>query len=234
MNCIVIDDDVFSRKLVEEYVRKTESLVLLHSVSSAIEALNLMNSGDVVDLIFLDIEMPEMSGLDFLNSLTVFPQIIIISQKEKYAVNAFDFELTDYLLKPITYSRFHKAVQKALNRHKDTVGNDIFIKQNNLLLKLKFSDILWIEAMENYVVINCFSEKYTIHFTMLAIEKKLPSKQFVRVHRSFIVNIDQIHSIVDKTIVIATESSPSNHIPIGKVYKNNLLKTLNLMVREGG
>ena len=243
MNCIIIDDDEFIIKIIEEFVRKTDTLNLVRSMTSAIEAINLLGSGEKIDLIFLDIEMPEMSGLEFLSSLTVYPQIIIISNKDKYAINAFDFDVTDYLVKPLTYSRFSKAIGKALSRKKikeqtavgseqTIVDNNIFIKQGTSLLKIKFSEILWIEAMENYIVINTFNQKYTVHFTMRAIEQKLPPKHFLRVHRSFIVNINEVHSIEEKTINIVTKNSEINTVPIGKVYRNNLLKKINLMTRE--
>jgi len=235
MNCIIIDDDSFVRKITEDFVKKTESLTLLYSLSNAVDAINVLGSNENVDLIFLDIEMPEMSGIDFLNASNTLPQIIIISLKEKYAIEAFEYDVTDYLLKPFTYSRFCKAVNKALDRQEKNrmyaKADEIFIKHNSSLVKLKYIDILWVEAMENYVVINTFDEKYMIHFTMRAIEKKLPSKRFLRVHRSFIVNIGSIQSIGDNTIYIKTNEKTKNEIPIGKVFKDNLLKTLNVIVR---
>jgi DNA-binding LytR/AlgR family response regulator len=204
-------------------------------VSSAVEALNMLNSNENVDLIFLDIEMPEMSGIDFLNALSSLPQIIIISSKDKYAINAFEYDVTDYLLKPFAYSRFCKAVNKAQERQEKSrlhsKGDEIFIKHNSSLVKLKYSDILWVEAMENYVIINTFDDKYTIHFTMRAIEEKLPPKIFLRVHRSFIVNTERIHSIEDNLIQIKTNDKIKNSIPIGKSYKDRLLKDLNVIVR---
>lgn len=235
MNCIIIDDDIFIRKITEDFVKKTESLTLLHSLSSPVKAINVLNSDENIDLIFLDIEMPEMTGIDFLNALSSLPQVIIISSKEKYAVNAFEYDVTDYLLKPFTYSRFCKAVNKAAERQEKSrihsKGDKIFIKHNYSLVKLKYSDILWIEAMENYVVINTYDNKYTIHFTMRAIEEKLPSKQFMRIHRSFIVNTEGIHSIEDNMILIKTSDKAKNSIPIGKSYKENLLKDLNVIIR---
>ena len=236
MNCIIIDDDEFVRKIIEEFVAKTTSLTLLHSLSSAVEAINILSSHEnEIDLIFLDIEMPEMSGIEFLNSLVKAPQIIIVSKKEKYAVNAFEYDITDYLLKPVNYSRFCKAVSKAFERQEKSrmyaKTDEIFIKHNALLVKLKYSDILWVEAMENYVIINTLDEKYTIHFTMRAIEEKLPPKQFMRVQRSFIVNLDRIHSVGDNTIHIKTGSKTTNDIPIGKTYKDKLLKELNVILR---
>ena len=235
MNCIIVDDDGLVRKIMEDFIQKTESLKLLHSLSGAMEAIRVLNSNEDIDLIFLDIEMPEMSGIDFLNSLSVLPQIIIISSKDKYAINAFEYDVTDYLLKPFSYSRFFKAVNKALERREKgrlhAKSSEIFIKHHSTLVKLKYDDILWIEAMENYVIIYTFSEKYTIHFTMYAIEEKLPSKQFLRVHRSFIVNVDSIQSIEDNTIHINTDNKTKNYIPIGKLYKDKLLKRLNVIVK---
>ena len=231
MNCIIIDDDDFVRKITEDFVGRTTSLKLLYSLPSAVEAVNILNQGnDTIDLIFLDIEMPEMTGIDFLNTLTSLPQIIIISSKEKYAVNAFEYDVTDYLLKPFAYARFSKAVNKALERQKKTkihaVESEIFIKHNYTLVKLKYADIHWVEAMENYIVINTFDEKYTMHFTMRAIEEKLPRKQFLRVHRSFIVNLEKIHSIEEKSIQIITNGMVTNKIPIGRTYKDKLLSEL--------
>ena len=235
MNCIIVDDDSFIRKITEDFVKKTESLKLLHSLSNAVDAINVLSSNENVDLIFLDIEMPEMTGIDFLNALNILPQIIIISSKEKYAINAFEYDVTDYLLKPFSYSRFSKAVGKALDRQeKNRVhakADEIFIRHNSALVKLKYTDILWVEAMENYVIINTFDEKYMIHFTMRSIEEKLPQKRFMRVHRSFIVNIDCINSIGDNMIHIKTMDKAKNEIPIGKVFKDKLLKALNVIAR---
>ena len=235
MNCIIVDDDSFVRKITEDFVKKTESLTLLHSLSSAVDAINVLNANENIDLIFLDIEMPEMTGIDFLNSLSTFPQVIIISSKEKYAIDAFEYDVTDYLLKPFAYSRFCKAVTKVLERQEKSrmhaKGDEIFIKHNSSLVKLKYAEILWVEAMENYVIINTFDEKYMIHFTMRSIEEKLPLKQFLRVHRSFIVNIGGIHSIEDNTILIKTNDKSKNSIPIGKSYKDKLLKELNVIIR---
>jgi len=234
MNCIIVDDDILIRKIVEDFVKKTESLTLLHSLSSAIKAIEVLNSNESIDLIFLDIEMPEMTGIDFLNRLSTLPQIIIISSKEQYAIKAFDYDVTDYLLKPVDYTRFRKAVSKALERQEKSrihaKNDEIFIKHNATLIKLKYTDILWVEAMENYVIINTFDEKYTIHFTMRAIEDKLLQKRFMRVHRSFIVNVNNIHSIGDNTIYIKSNSKTMNDIPIGKSYKDKLLKELNVVI----
>ncbi len=233
MNCIIIDDDLMSRRIIEEFIERTDSLHLLNSYENAVDAINAFNTGEDVDLIFLDIEMPEMSGIDFLETLQNPPQIIIISSKEKYALDAFNYDVTDYLLKPITYSRFFKAINKANIRFKnkvDTKENEIFIKKNSALVRLKYEDILWVEALENYVIFNTYEDKYTIHFTMKAIESKLPSNKFSRVHRSYIVNTSSINVIEDNSIVIKTKDG-SKSIPIGKSYKDKLMGDINLMIK---
>jgi len=232
MNCIIIDDDALSRRVVEEFVERTEFLSLKHSFKDAVEAINTFNQGnDEIDLIFLDIEMPEMDGIDFMNALKNLPQVIIVSSKEKYAVNAFDYDVTDYLLKPITYSRFYKAVLKAKNIHEIKEHHDvdeIYIKKNSALVRLKYDEILWIEALENYVIINSFSKKFTVHFTMKSIESQLPSKHFKRGHRSYIINVKKIDRIEDNEIYIKNSEGLKN-IPIGKAYKEKFMNDINLI-----
>lgn len=235
MNCIIIDDDKLSRRIIEEFIHKTEFLNLVNAYSNAVEAINFLKSGEDIDLIFLDIEMPEMTGIDFLNTLNNPPQVIIASSKGEYALDAFEYDVTDYLLKPISYSRFFKAVDKAYNRGNkvkiDSLGKDeIFIKRNSTLVRLNFDNILWVEALENYVIFNTYDDKFTIHFTMKAIEQKLPTSKFVRVHRSYIVNITSINVIEDNAIIIEVEEG-KKAIPIGKSYKEKLMKDLNLIFK---
>jgi DNA-binding LytR/AlgR family response regulator len=233
MNCIIIDDDLMSRRVLEEFVGRTEQLNLLNSYENAVDAINAFNTGEDVDLIFLDIEMPEMSGIDFLETLQNPPQIIIVSSKEKYALDAFNYDVTDYLLKPVSYSRFFKAINKANIRFKNKVDSkedEIFIKKNSALVRLKYDEILWVEALENYVIFTTYSDKYTIHFTMKAIEQKLPSTMFTRVHRSFIVNTRSINLIEDNSVIIKTKEG-SKTIPIGKSYKDKLMGDINLMIK---
>jgi DNA-binding LytR/AlgR family response regulator len=233
MNCIIIDDDEMSRRVMEEFINRTDFLNLSSSFSNAVEAINYTKQGEEVHLIFLDIEMPEMSGIEFMNTLTHPPQVIIVSSKEKYAIQAFDYSVTDYLLKPITYARFFKAASKAyeiFNKGRSLVDVDkeIFIKKNSSLVRIKYNDILWVEALENYVVINTITDKFTIHFTMKSIENQLPSLKFKRVHRSFIVNVSRITSIEDNSVIIKLNES-KKVIPIGKSYRDKLLSEINLM-----
>ncbi len=234
MNCIVIDDDQLSLKVVEEFINRTEFLELIGSFHDAVEAINMMNASDTtVDLIFLDIEMPEMTGIEFLNTVKDLPQVIIISSQEKYALQAFDYEVTDYLLKPITYSRFYKAAQKSLDSHNvkeynQKENDEIFIKKDSALIRLKYKDILWVEAMENYVVIQTYNEKFTIHFTMKSILKQLPALYFKRIHRSYIVNVKNIEKIEDNEVILESNKGMRN-LPIGKAYKEKFMREINLI-----
>jgi DNA-binding LytR/AlgR family response regulator len=242
MNCIIIDDDKLSRKVIEEFIERTESTSLVASFESAIDAINSIKVSPVeIDLVFLDIEMPEMTGIEFLNTFKDHPQVIIVSAKEKYALEAFEYDVTDYLLKPISYARFYKAVTKAQSVHSDKKqmvsasfdegNNEIFIKRGSRIVRLNYNDILFVEALENYVIVTTYIEKYTIHFTMKSIITKLPLKLFKRVHRSFIVNITQIKGIEDNSVIVKLEEG-TKVIPIGKSYKEKLMKEINLITKD--
>ncbi|SMO72814.1 two component transcriptional regulator, LytTR family [Saccharicrinis carchari] len=237
MNCIIIDDDKFSTRVITDFVNKTDELNLIGTYESAVDGINYLNgkNAEQIDILFLDIEMPEMTGIDVLKTLQVLPQVIIYSSQDKYAVESYEYNVTDYLLKPVTYPRFLKAINKVKekNEKREDVtksGTEIFIKNNSSLVRVKYQDILWIEALENYVVVNSFNEKYTIHFTMKAIADKMPADKFVRVHRSFIVNISKIKVIEDNSVVIKTETG-SKVIPIGKSYKDQLMNDINLITK---
>jgi DNA-binding LytR/AlgR family response regulator len=237
MKCIIIDDDHIVRKLIEGFVKKTKKLELLGSFENPVVALDKYADSDQIDLIFLDVEMPEMSGLELLENLKTEPRVIIISGKDKYAINAFDYDVTDYLLKPITYSRFYKAVERASEKMTLVEGDDnadrdakdeIFVKENTSLKRVKFNDICFIEAQENYISLQTYDKRHLIHFTMKAIEKELPSKQFLRIHRSYFVNLDKIDSITGNQINVKLKNETA-HLPIGKSYKEDLMSRLNLM-----
>ncbi len=232
MNCIIVDDDKLQKRIVEEYIKKTDSLNLIGSFDSAIDAIPILNSNLEIHLIFLDIEMPEMNGIEFLDSLQHLPQIVIMSSKDKYALDAFEYDVTDYLLKPISYARFYKAVDKVYNKLNKQKNNDgIFIKNSsNTLVRLNYNDILWVEALENYVVVNNYKDKYTILFTMKAMEKKLPANTFTRVHRSYIVNVKKINVIEDNSIIMKT-STGTKMIPIAKSYKEKLMSYINIAIK---
>ena len=235
MNCIIVDDDKLSCKVLSELVRRSSFLNLLGVFDNAISARNDLMTRSDIDLIFLDIHMPVMDGFDFIGSLENPPSIIMVTNNENLAVKAFDFDVIDYLLKPVVYARFCKAVDKVVRYQNKNISEnlgqqEIFIKKGSALVKLKLNDIVFVEALENYVVVNSNTEKYTIHFTMKAIEQQLPSMLFIRVHRSYIVNKSRINMIRDNFLEIS-DLNDNSSIPIGKSYRDNLLKEINVMMR---
>jgi DNA-binding LytR/AlgR family response regulator len=235
MNCIVVDDDKLSCKVIEGFVNKSSSLNLVGTYSDSISARNELTRRQDIDLIFLDIQMPEMDGFDFMGSLEYPPNIIIISSAEEHALRAFDFNVVDYLLKPISYARFCKAIDKTMryfSRKESTASGDeeIFIKKGSSLVKLKIREIIFVEALENYVTLNTNDERFTIHFTMKAIESQLPAGVFIRVHRSFIINKSMIQSIKENSLDLAVGKTIKS-IPVGKSYRDILLNDINVMAR---
>ena len=168
MNCIIVDDDKLCCKLLEGFVNKNTSLSLVGTFSDSVSARNELMKRKDIDLVLLDIEMPEMDGFDFIGSLEHPPNIIIVSGTEGYAMKAFEFNVVDYLLKPVTYSRFCKAIDKTTRyfSRKETVNSgdeEIFIKKGSSLVKLKINEIIYVEALENYVTLITGEEKFTIH-----------------------------------------------------------------------
>ncbi len=235
MNCIIVDDDNLTCKILEGYVSKSTSLTLIGSFSNSVEARNILTKRHDIDLIILDIEMPEMNGFDFIGSLDFPPNIIIVSSAEEYALKAFDFNVVDYLLKPVTYGRFCKAIDKTVRYFARKEGSpsgeeEIFIKKGSSLVKLKLRDIIYIEALENYVTLNTNDDKFTIHFTMKAIENQLPSGVFIRVHRSYIINKSMIQTIQENSLDLNVGGSLKN-VPVGKSFRDTLLNDINVMAR---
>jgi DNA-binding LytR/AlgR family response regulator len=235
MNCIIVDDDKLSCKILEGYVNKYTSLNLIGSFCDSVSARNELAQRKDIDLVLLDILMPEMDGFDFIGSLDHPPNIIIVSAAEEFALRAFEFNVVDYLLKPISYSRFCKAIDKTIRyfsrkETSKTGDEEIFIKKGSSLVKLKIKEIVFVEALENYVTLSTNNDKYTIHFTMKAIESQLPSSVFIRVHRSFIVNKSMIQAIKENSLDIVIGNAVKN-VPVGKSFKDGLLNDINVMAR---
>lgn len=235
MNCIIVDDDKMSCKLLEGFVRKSTSLNLLGTYSDSIAARNILTERKDIDLIILDIEMPEMDGFAFIGSLDTPPNIIIVTSAEEYALKAFDFNVVDYLLKPVSYGRFCKAIDKTIRYFSrkeapSTGDEEIFIKKGSSLVKLKLKDIIYIEALENYVTLTTRDDKFTIHFTMKAIENQVPAGVFIRVHRSFIINKSMIQAIRENSLDLAVGDTIKS-IPVGKSFREDLLNDINVMAR---
>lgn len=228
MNCIIVDDDDASRSLLMQIAKQVDYLTIVQTCSNPLEAMNILSREDV-DVIFLDIEMPEMSGMEMLKALDNRPHVILTTSHAEYALDAYELNVIDYLVKPVSLPRLLKALEKvkSISNSKDHIsaGRDyFFIKKDSVLTKLPIKDILWIEALGDYVTIHLKEQKFILHATLKAIEGKLPANKFVRVHRSYIVQIDNIKTVEDTTIFINEIS-----IPIGSIYKENFIKRLNLL-----
>jgi DNA-binding LytR/AlgR family response regulator len=235
MNCIIVDDDKVSCKVLESYVSKFSSLTLVGTFNDSVTARNEISRRKDIDIIFLDIEMPELNGLDFVGSIEYPPNIIVVSSAKEYALQAFDINAVDYLLKPVTYARFCKAIDKTIRYYsrKEPVNSgdqEIFIKKGSSLVKLKLRDIIYVEALENYVTVNTKEEKFTIHFTMKAIENQLPPSLFTRVHRSYIINKSMIQAIKENSLDV-TLGNQIKSIPVGKSFRDTLLNDINVMAK---
>ncbi len=226
LNCVVVDDSSIQRMIIAKLVNNHQNLNLLGDFSNAIEAKNYMSLHDV-DLIFLDVEMPVISGFDFLDGLKTKPQIVFITSKAEYAMKAFDYDATDYLKKPIAIDRFNAAVKRAIDNYqlkkenKEEEGEHIFIKSNLKKLKIFTSKIKWIEAFGDYVKVVTEDDSNLVLSTMKAFESDLSKEKFVRVHKSYIINIDKVERFNSKYAEIG-----STKIPLSRHKKEDLVKAL--------
>ncbi len=229
MRCIVVDDEDVARMVIKDFVERTEGLELVADIDNAIDAYNLLKK-EKIDLVFLDIEMPKMTGIELVESLEHKPQFVLVTGRNDYAVKAYELTITDYLIKPVEYKRFLQAVQKVENNFSkdvlDTQGNeDIYVKADSKIVRIKLKDIKFVEALSDYVIIHTGQKKFIVHSTMKGIAGRLPESEFSRVHRSFIVNINQIETIEDMSNIIM----PNKIIPIGASYKTSFFKKLNFL-----
>jgi DNA-binding LytR/AlgR family response regulator len=235
MFCI-LGGDRESCRVIEELVKKASSLELIGTFSEQETFRNLLLQGEKGALIFIDLDTVKFDIFDFLKSLQDQPNIILISASDQFALKAFDLNVIDYLSKPVAFPRFLKAIDKANKyySHKEVSNkgdNQIFIKKGSSLVKLKIKDIVFIEALENYITLNTTDGKYLIHFTMKGIENQLPSSLFIRIHRSFIINKSIIHAIHESSLDL-TIGNTIKTLPIGKSFREILMNDINLMSRQ--
>ncbi len=213
LNCLVIDDSSIQRMSITKLVNNHPNLNLIGDFSNAIEAKGFMTLHNV-DLIFLDIEMPVISGFVFLDGLKIKPQIIFITSKAEYALKAFDYDATDYLQKPIAVDRFNASVKRAMDLYllklesTEEDGDHIFIKSNLKKLKVFTSRIKWIEALGDYVKVVTEDSSNLVLSTMKSFENNLPANKFIRVHKSYIVNIDKVTSYNSRFVEIGVTKIP--------------------------
>ena len=223
LKTIIIDDDKFQLEVISSFVKKTKFLTLEASFDNPLNGLDAI-IGSNPDLLLLDIEMPELSGFDLIKSLKEPPQTIIITGKKDYAVQAFELDVLDYLVKPVDeYSRFLKAVTKAKENFtpkKEKVGESIYVRDDSLLVNVKTKDILYFEAFGDYVKIGTEAKVFIIHSTLTRIENRL-NEEFIRVHRSFIVRLDKIKNIDQGNL-----QTGEKIIPISQSMKPKLMSKI--------
>jgi DNA-binding LytR/AlgR family response regulator len=237
MKTLIIDDEPLALDVLETYISKMPELELVGRCSNALEANEMLRKHDI-DLIFLDIQMPQVSGVDFIKALPNPPLFIFTTAYSNYALEGYELNAIDYLLKPISIDRFMKAVNKAmeqfeLRRKEETSepsgreGEDFFfVKADKKLVKVKYNEILYIEGLKDYVIIRLEQGRVVTLQTMKSLEDKLPLNKFKRIHRSYIVSIDKIHA-VDGTSVDVFEKGQIKQLPIGKNYRDEILEIVN-------
>lgn len=227
LTCIIIDDEPLARKGLKEYINDAEFCQLKGEFDNPTKAMDCLTK-ETIDLIFLDIQMPKLSGLDFVKTLTKPPMIIFTTAYPQHAVDGFELNAVDYLLKPFSFDRFWKAILKAKAiKENQPAGNPaqesdyFYIKTDNKLVKINYADVLFIEALQNYVAIHTVSKKYISYLTLHSIEENLPAQKFVKTHKSFIVAIDKVEAIEGNEIKIG-----SHQVPISRTEKESVMEKL--------
>lgn len=236
MNCLIVDDEYMARLLLEEYVRKLPLLTLTGSCENALEAFHLLKNNSV-DIVFLDIQMPHLTGLEFVQTLRDKPAIVFTTAYSEHAVEGFRLDAVDYLLKPFSFERFVQAVNKAIDfvsfhhppfpKEAPSVSplpDHFFVKSDGKLVKIRFADILYIEGLKEYVSIYTSDKQRIITLQSIKnLEISLPENSFIRIHKSYIVSISHIEAIVGNQVEINKKL-----LPIGATYKEELMKRLQL------
>jgi len=232
MNCIVVDDDKMARTAIKLMIGQMDFLTFKKECSNPKEAVEYLKKEDI-DLVFLDVEMPGMTGMELIKNLDKRPIIILITSKEDYAVEAFELNVADYITKPVTLPRFTRAIGKAkeLFDKRDEIKNPvdkskdyIFVRSNSILTKIKLKDIMYMQALGDYVNIFSGNNRNTVHCTLKSMEEKLPIDKFYRLHRSYLVAIDHVDHVEENAAYVGKHT-----IPIGEQFKKELLHKLNLI-----
>jgi len=229
INCIIVDDEPLARKGLKEYINDVDFLNLVGEFDNAVKATDILSKENVL-LLFLDIQMPKITGLDFFRSLKQAPPVIFTTAYPQYALEGFDVNALDYLVKPISFERFLKAALKAKeyyeirkeNESKATSNEEyFFVKADNKLVKIFFNEILFVEALQNYVTIHTATKKYITYLTFKSVEEYLPQEAFIKTHKSYIVSAAKIDSIEGNDIRIK-----EYHVPISRNEKDLVMEKL--------
>jgi len=239
INVIIVDDEPLAQDVLETYIEKIPELNLVQKCNNALEANEALKEKQV-DLMFLDIQMPQLTGVDFVKTLSNPPIVIFTTAYPNYAVEGFELNALDYLLKPISLERFMKASNKAIAQIElkrsggsaspsapaEEEPDYIFVKADKKLVKINYHDIIYIEGLKDYVIIRQADSRVITLQTMKSLEEKLPQHIFKRIHRSYIVNIERIDAVVGNMVEVM-EKGKAKHLPIGKNYRDELLEIVN-------
>lgn len=234
LKCIIVDDEPLAIEVIESYIERLDNIEIVERCNNALKAFEILQK-EHIDLIFLDIQMPKLTGIDFLKTIKNPPKVIFTTAYRDYAIESYELDVVDYLLKPVSFERFLKAVSKVFNnsgqenqvviQSQETSANEekyIFLKSDKKMIKVVLNDILYIESLKDYVRVKT-TEKEVITFQKISyLEQKLPEDCFLRIHRSFIVAIKKIESYSSTTIEV-----PGKVLPIGRNYKNQVMTALN-------
>jgi len=240
MECLIVDDELMARTYLEKLCAKIPSLEVVASCESAEQAMEIMNEKPI-GLLLLDVEMPGLTGLELLNTLSYLPKVIMTTSKKEYAFEAFEYQVVDFLKKPISFPRFKTAIEKVFaqedringstvvnningNHPREDITDEIYIKDNGRLVKVRYEDIFYVENVGDYAKIVTKSSSHTIHGTIKGIASKLPKKYFLKVHRSYIINIKEIIDFESNSILVG-----SKLVPVSRAHKQELLDRLNLL-----
>lgn len=226
LKCLVIDDEPLARRAIVDFIAKVDFLEATRSCASAIEAIDLLAT-ESFDLLFLDINMPYLSGIEFLETITNPPMVIFTTAYSEHALEGYRFDVVDYLLKPIDFKRFYQAALKAkqlyiLKADKETIpakDSFLYVRQEDSFIKIDWNTLLYIEGMQNYLKLHLIDKTIVIHQTMTAIEELLPQDSFYRIHKSYLVNINHIESISGTRLFVNKKE-----LPISRMRKETLLK----------
>ncbi len=236
LNCIIIDDEPIARKVLQEFIEEIDYLELTGQAENPLKAMQLLNNNDI-DIIFLDINMPKINGIDFLKNSKINANIIMTTAYAEYAVEAYRLDVLDYLVKPIAFDRFLKACNKAkeagelkkiIPGHLNKTNDHFFIKCDNQIEKVFYYDLVYAEAMLNYVMLYTNSKKMMVYITIKSLEEQLPAGIFIKVHKSFIVNINKIKSIEGNILDIGNQkiaiSQNLREKVINEIVKGKMIK----------
>ncbi len=226
MNCIIVDDEAMARELLSDYCEKVEGVNVVAVCQDGLEAMTAL-SKHTVDFIFLDIEMPELSGMDLIKSSQNLPEIVLTTSSTEHALEAYEYKVADYLAKPISFPRFLKAIERIREIYKSEgdTKEEIFVKVDGRFVKLRLDEILYIETLGDYVVfVVDGGKKYIVHSTLKNIEDKIKDQNFLKVHRSYMVNLSKIIDIEESNLLIADKV-----IPVSRSQKPVLMKRINLI-----